>query len=386
LETLQVIEITPDFVDGRHASFVGLRTKARAVTGGASIRTEGEKRMMRSSHRRRVLLAAAFAAALPASALAQEVNLYTTREAGLIQPLLDAFTKDTKIKVNSIFIKDGLAERVKAEGANSPADVLMTVDIGNLMDTVEQGVTQPVQSEALSSAVPAHLRGPNGEWYALSLRARLVYTSKERLKDSAITYEALADPKWKGKFCIRSGQHPYNVALTAAYIVHHGADKAEAWLRGIKANLARKAGGGDREVARDILGGICDIGVANSYYVGLMRSGKGGPEQVKWGEAINVLLPTFEKGGTHVNVSGAAVARHAPNKAGAVKLLEYLVSNDAQALYAQGNYEYPVRPGAKIDPIIAALGTLKSDTVDLRAVANARKTASELADKVGSDN
>ncbi|MEX2128331.1 MAG: Fe(3+) ABC transporter substrate-binding protein [Xanthobacteraceae bacterium] len=342
--------------------------------------------MNRPSCTRRVLFAAALATALPVAVHAQEVNLYTTREAGLIQPLLDAFTTDTKVKVNSIFIKDGLAERVKAEGTNSPADVLMTVDIGNLMDTADQGVTQPVQSEALSGAVPAHLRDPQGNWFALSLRARLVYTSKDRVKDTAITYEALADPKWKGKICIRSGQHPYNIALTAAYIVHHGADKAEAWLRGIKANLARKAAGGDREVARDILGGICDIGVGNSYYVGLMRSGKGGPEQVKWGDAINVLLPTFEKGGTHVNVSGAAVARHAPNKANAVKLLEYLVSNDAQALYAQANFEYPVRPSAKVDPIIATLGTLKTDTVDLRAVAKARKTASELMDEVGFDH
>lgn len=343
--------------------------------------------MTRLSHARLAFFAATVAALVPAAAQAQQqVNLYTTREPGLIQPLLDAFAKDTNIKVNSIFIKDGLAERVKAEGANSPADLLMTVDIGNLMDTVDQDVTQPVQSEALSSAVPAHLRGKDGEWFALSLRARLVYASKDRVKENAITYESLSDPKWKGRFCIRSGQHPYNIALFAAHIVHHGADKTEAWLRGIKANLARKATGGDREVARDILGGICDVGVGNSYYVGLMRSGKGGPEQVKWGNAINVLLPTFQGGGTHVNISGAAVAKHAPNKANAVKLLEFLVSNEAQEIYAKANFEYPVRPTAKVDPIIAALGTLKTDTVDLRAVAKARKTASELVDKVGFDN
>jgi iron(III) transport system substrate-binding protein len=247
-------------------------------------------------------------------------------------------------------------------------------------------VTQPVQSEALSSAIPAHLRDAQGHWFALSLRARLVYASKERVNDTAITYEALADPKWKGKICIRSGQHPYNTALVAAHIVHHGADKTEAWLRGLKANLARKATGGDREVARDILGGICDLGVGNSYYVGLMRSGAGGADQVKWGAAINVLLPTFENGGTHVNVSGAAVAKNSPNKANAVKLLEYLVSNEAQALYAKANFEYPVRASAVIDPIIAALGPLKSDDIDLRAVARSRKTASELIDKVGFDN
>jgi iron(III) transport system substrate-binding protein len=262
----------------------------------------------------------------------------------------------------------------------------MTVDIGNLIDIVDQGITQAVQSEALSAAIPAHLRDAQGHWFALSLRARLVYASKERVREATITYEALADPKWKGKICIRSGQHPYNTALAAAHIVHHGADKTEAWLRGIKANLARKATGGDREVARDILGGICDLGVGNSYYVGLMRSGAGGLEQVKWGAAINVLLPTFENGGTHVNVSGAAVARNAPNKANALKLLEYLVSNEAQALYAKANFEYPVRAGAAIDPVIAALGVLKPDTIDLRSVAKARRAASELVDKVGFDN
>jgi iron(III) transport system substrate-binding protein len=338
------------------------------------------------SHAGRALFAAILLAVVsPAVALAQEVNLYTTREPGLIQPLLDAFSQDTGIRVNSIFIKDGLAERVKAEGVNSPADVLMTVDIGNLIDTVDQGVTQPAQSEALESAIPANLRDRDGHWFALSLRARLVYAAKERVKESAITYEALADPKWKGKVCIRSGQHPYNTALIAAFITHHGVAKTEAWLRNLKANLARKATGGDREVARDILGGICDIGVGNSYYVGLMRSGTGGPEQQKWGEAIKVLLPTFEGGGTHVNISGAAVARHAPNKANAIKLLEFLVSNEAQALYARANFEYPVRNGAVVEPIIAALGALKPDTVDLRAVAKNRKIASDLVDKVGFD-
>ncbi len=340
--------------------------------------------MGRHTVARGTILAAAFAlASLPTAAMAQEVNLYTTREPKLIQPLLDAFTKDTQIKVNAVFIKDGLAERVKAEGANSPADVMMTVDIGNLLDTVDQGVTQPVQSEALSSAVPEHLRDKDGHWYALSLRARLVYASRERVKETTITYESLADPKWKGNVCIRSGQHPYNTALFAAHIVHHGEAKTEEWLKGIKANLARKATGGDREVARDILGGICDVGVGNSYYVGLMRSGRGGPDQEKWGAAINPILATFENGGTHVNISGAAVAKHAPNKESAVKLLEYLVSNDAQAIYAQANFEYPVRPSAKVDPIIAELGKLNTDQVDLREVAKARKAASTLVDKVG---
>lgn len=336
---------------------------------------------------RRAVSGAAFVAlaACPLAATAQEVNLYTTRETGLIQPLLDAFTKSTGIKVNAIFVKDGLIERMKAEGPNSPADVLMTVDFGGLIDAVDQGVTQPVRSEALAAAIPANLRDPDGHWYALSLRARLVYVSKDRVPLTAISYEELANPKWKGKICIRSGQHPYNTALIAAYIARHGEANAEAWLRGVKANLARKATGGDREVARDILGGICDIGVGNSYYVGLMRSGTGSPDWLKWGAAINPLLATFKGGGTHVNISGAAIAKHAPNKANALKLLEYLVSNEAQALYARVNYEYPVRSGAAIDPIIASFGTLKPDSLDLVAIAKNRKLASILVDKVGFD-
>jgi iron(III) transport system substrate-binding protein len=317
-------------------------------------------------------------------ASAQELNLYTTREPGLIQPLIDAFSKASGVKVRSIFVKDGLAERVTAEGAKSPADVLMTVDLGNLIDLVEKGLTQPVRSQALEQAVPANLRGKNGDWFTLSLRARVLYAAKE-LDLSSFTYEQLADPKWKGKVCIRSGQHPYNTALIAAFLAHHGEAKTEAWLRGIKANLARPATGGDRDVARDIMGGICDIGIANSYYVGLMRSGAGGPDQQKWGNAIKVILPTFEGGGTQVNVSGAAVAKYAPNKAAAVTFLEYLVSNEAQKIYAEADYEYPVTSGAAVHPLIGSLGTLKVDGIQLTEIARHRVAASKLVDKVGLD-
>ncbi|MQA28568.1 MAG: extracellular solute-binding protein, partial [Luteitalea sp.] len=292
---------------------------------------------------------------MPVAAGAQEVNLYTTREPGLIQPLLDSFTKATGVKVSSIFVRDGLAERVAAEGAKSPADVLMTVDFGNLLDLTDKGLTQPIQSVALEKAVPSNLRGGKGEWFALSLRARVVYASKT-LALKSVAYEDLADPRWKGKICIRSGQHPYNTALIAAYIAHHGEAAAETWLRAVKDNLARPATGGDREVARDIMGAICDIGVGNSYYVGLMRGGGGGPQQVKWGQAIDVVLPTFRQGGTHVNLSGASVAKYAPHRAEAVRLLEYLASDEAQKLYAEANFEYPVKAGAPIHPIIAALG------------------------------
>ncbi|MGI6246529.1 MAG: extracellular solute-binding protein [Pseudochelatococcus sp.] len=333
------------------------------------------------------LLAGSFLAVLAGTsgAAAAEVNLYTTREPGLIQPLLDAFTKATDIKVNTIFLKDGLAERVASEGDKSPADILMTVDAGNLVDLVEKGLTQSVDSAVLTRTIPSSLRDEKGNWFALSLRARALYAAKD-VDLREITYERLADPVWKGKICIRSGQHPYNVALIGSYIAHHGEEAAEKWLEGLKANLARKAGGGDRDVARDIMGGLCDIGVANSYYVGLMRSGKGGPEQQEWANAIRMILPTFENGGTQVNITGAAVARHAPNRAEAVKLLEYLVSDDAQKIYAEANFEYPVNAGATVAPLIAEYGALKPDTVDLVKGVGFRKKASELAEKVGFDN
>lgn len=328
------------------------------------------------------LLASVFMAG---AAQATELNIYTTREPALLQPLLDSFTTNSGIKVNTVFLKDGLAERVLSEGASSPADILMTVDAGNLVDLVEKGVTQAVDSAALKEAVPAELRDADGNWFALSMRARVLYAAKD-LDLASFNYEDLADAKWKGKVCIRSGQHPYNTALFADYVAHYGAEETEKWLAGVKDNLARKAGGGDRDVAKDILGGICDIGIANSYYVGLMRSGKGGEDQVKWGEAIKVVLPTFKDGGTQVNISGAAVAKNAPNKDNAVKLLEYLVSAEAQKIYAEANYEYPVRQGASVDPIIASFGELKIDNKTLSEIVTHRKQASELAEKVGFDN
>lgn len=339
------------------------------------------------THFLRAALAASALVMGAAAASADEVNVYTTREPGLIQPLFERFTAETGIAVNTIFVKEGLGERVATEGENSPADLFSVVDYGNLIDLVDRGLTQPVQSDVLEAAIPASLRGAGGEWFALSMRARVIYTSKERVTDTAMTYEDLADPKWQGKVCIRSGQHPYNTSLIAALIAKDGAEVAEAWLEGVKANLARKAGGGDRDVARDILAGICDVGVANSYYVGLMRSGKGGEEQVAWGDAINVILPTFKDGaGTHVNVSGAALAKHAPNRDNAVKLLEFLVSDEAQKLYAEANYEYPVKAGAPLDPIVASFGELKIDPLPLTDVAAHRKDASLLVDEVGFDN
>lgn len=320
-----------------------------------------------------------------AQAGASEVNIYTTREPKLIEPLLEAYTKETGTKVNVVFLKDGLAERVAAEGTSSPADLMMAVDAGNLIDLVDKGLTQPIASETLKAAVPEQLRGADDQWFALSWRARVVYAAKD-LGIDTITYEDLADPKFNDQICIRSGQHPYNTALAAAYIAHYGAEQTETWLTGLRDNLARKPGGGDRDVAKDIVGGICKLGIANSYYVGLMRSGSGGPEQQPWGDGIDVKLATFRNGGTHVNISGVALAKNAPNKEEAIKLAEYLVSDEAQQIYAKANYEYPVKAGVPLDPIIASFGEIKIDSVTLAEVVKNRKTATELIDKVGFDN
>ncbi|MDQ1900582.1 Fe(3+) ABC transporter substrate-binding protein [Paracoccus sp. WLY502] len=333
----------------------------------------------------RVALASTAMIAAMGAAHAQELNLYTSREPGLVEPLLEAFTESTGIKVNTVFLKDGLAERVASEGESSPADLLMAVDAGNLADLADKGLTQPVESDVLESAIPENLRDPENHWFGLSMRGRVIYAAKD-LDVDQITYESLADPEWKGRICIRSGQHPYNTALFSAFMSHRDAAQTEEWLTGLKANLARQAGGGDRDGAKDILGGICDIAIANSYYVGLMRSGKGGDEQRAWGDAIKVILPTFEDGGTHVNISGAAVAKHAPNREEAVQLLEYLVSDEAQKIYAEANYEYPVKPGAAIDPIIASFGELKVDPTPLTEIVTNRKEVSELVDRVGFDN
>jgi iron(III) transport system substrate-binding protein len=320
------------------------------------------------------------------SALAQsaEVNLYTSREQRLIQPVLDAFTKDTGIKVRVIYAQNGIEERIAAEGANSPADMLMTVDVSRLVQAREMGITQPANSAALTANVPAQLRDVEGHWFATTLRARVIYASRERVTANAITMEELADPKWKGKICIRDGQNVYNTAMFAHVVARMGADKAEGWLRGVKANLAKKPSGGDRDVAKDIASGQCDIGIGNTYYVGLMLNKE--PERKPWAEAIKVIMPTFAGGGHHVNISGIAITRHAPNRAQAVRLAEWLVSDKAQALYAEQNYEHPIRANIELDPTVKAFGTLQPDSTPLTAIAAQRKTASELVDKVAFNN
>ena len=320
-----------------------------------------------------------------ASAQAAELNIYTYRQPELVKPVFDAFTAATGVRINTIFAAAGLEERIRTEGAASPADILLVEDVGRLQNAVDLGIAQPIASPVLEKAIPANLRDPAGQWFALSQRARVVYASKARTKIDGMTYEDLADPKWKGKVCIRSGQHPYNVALIAAAIAHWGEEKTLDWLKGVKANLAKKPSGGDRDVAKDIAAGVCDIGVGNTYYMGGLIN-ETDPAKRAWGEAVQVVLPSFKGGGVNMNITGAIVAKNAPNKAEAVKFLEFMVGPQAQQLFADANYEYPVLAGVPVNPTVAAFGALKPDTASLREIAKRRKAASELVDVAGFDN
>ena len=312
-----------------------------------------------------------------------EVNIYSYRQPELIQPLLDAFAKETGIEANVLFLDKGLVERMSAEGVNSPADVILTVDIGRLVEAKDGGVTQPLSDETINQHIPAQYRDPNGEWFGLTTRGRVVYASKDRVSETAITYEELADPKWKGKICMRDGQHSYNIGLFASMVAHHGEEYTENWLRGLKENLARKPDGNDRSQAKAIMSGECDIALGNTYYVGLMMTNEKDPEEKEWAAATKVLFPNSEDRGTHVNISGMALAKHAPNKDNAVKLMEFLSSKEAQEIYAEQVFEYPVTPGAKVSEIVASFGKIKPDTLPLTDIAANRKKASELVDKVG---
>jgi iron(III) transport system substrate-binding protein len=314
------------------------------------------------------------------------VNIYSYRQPYLIEPLLAEFTRETGIKTNVIFAEKGLIERIEAEGRNSPADVLLTVDIGNLSQAKDSGITQPVSSEAIEAAIPQAYRDEDNEWVGLTRRARVVYASKDRVKQDAITYEELADPKWRGKICIRSGQHVYNVALIASMIAHHGEEWTEQWLRGVKANLARKPAGDDRLQVKGVYAGECDLAIGNTYYMGAMLKNEKEPEQKAWAESVNMLFPNSDGRGTHVNVSGAVVAKYAPHKENAVKLIEFLASDKGQEMYAEVNNEYPVKDGVAWSPLVKSWGDFKPDPISLNEIASLRKKASELVDKVGFDD
>ncbi len=316
-------------------------------------------------------------------ALAQEINVYSHRQPELIQPLVDAFTKETGIAVNVAFVDKGMAERLQAEGDRSPADLVLTVDIARLMQIVDAGVTQAVQSDVLEADIPAELRDPNDHWFGLTSRARVVYASKDRVQPGEVTtYEDLASDKWKGRLCTRSGLHDYNVALLGAIIVHHDEAYATKWAEGLKANLARKPDGGDRDQVKAIAAGECDIALGNTYYIGQMLAN---PEEKDAAEQVSIVFPTFEGGGTHLNISGVAMTKSAPNRENALKFMEWLASDEAQRIYAETNYEFPVKPGVERSDLVKSWGEFTPDATPLADIAKARATALKIMETVDFD-
>ena len=343
------------------------------------------KRILPTSALVVAVVTAAFGVA--AEVRADELNLYSYRQPFLIQPLMDAFTEETGTTVNSVYAKKGMLERIKSEGPNSPADLVLTVDIGRLNDMVEAGVLAETSSKVLEQQIPAHLRDPQGRWYGLTQRSRVIYASRDRIPvDETFTYESLADPKYKGLICIRSGKHVYNVSLIASMIAHHGEAQTRKWLEGVKANLARKPQGNDRAQAKAIFEGQCDIGIGNTYYYGKMATNSKKPEQKRWAKAIRVVFPNQNDRGAHMNISGAGVLKSSKNKAAAIRLIEFLASPKAQTIYAQQNFEYPVINGVPLDSVTAELGNFKPDTISLTEVAKHRAAASKLVDAVGFDS
>jgi iron(III) transport system substrate-binding protein len=315
--------------------------------------------------------------------LAQEINVYSHRQPELIQPLVDAFTAETGIKVNVAFVDKGMAERLQVEGDRSPADLVLTVDIARLLQIAEADVLQPVQSDVLEANIPAALRDPNDLWFGLTSRARIVYASKDRVAAGDVTtYEDLASEKWKGRLCTRSGLHDYNIALLGAVIVHHGEEAATKWAEGLKANLAKKPDGGDRDQVKAIAAGECDIALGNTYYMGQMLAD---PEQVPWAESVNIVFPTFETGGTHLNISGVAMTKSAPNRENALKFMEWLSGDAAQKIYAETNHEYPVKPGVERSALVTSWGEFTADATPLADIAAQRPAAVKIMETVDFD-
>ncbi len=330
----------------------------------------------------RTLMLATCATLIAAPVLA-DVNIYTTRQPVLIQPVMDAFTAQTGIAVNMAFVDGGIVERLQAEGTRSPADLVMTVDIANLQQIVDAGVVQAVDSDVLAAAVPADLRSPDNLWFGLTTRARIVYASNDRVADGELsTYEDLADPKWEGRICTRSGTHDYNLALLSAVIAHHGEDGARDWAAAVRGNLARKPQGNDRAQVKAIWAGECDISLGNTYYMGQMLAD---PEQIEWANSVRIIFPAFEDGGTHVNVSGIALTQAAPNRDAAIQLMEFLVSPEAQTMYAETNSEYPILAEAQVSDLVASWGTFTADNVALTELAGNRTAALRIMEEVDFD-
>ncbi len=319
--------------------------------------------------------------ALPA--LADEINVYSHRQPELVQPLINAFTAETGIAVNVAFVDKGMAERLVAEGDRSPADLVLTVDIARLMQVVEAGVTQPVPSDVLKTRIPETLRDANDQWFGLTTRARIVYASVDRVQPGEVTtYEDLTSERWRGRICTRSGLNDYNIALLSAVIAHHGEDFAKTWAEGLKANLARKPDGGDRDQVKAIAAGECDIAIGNTYYIGEMLAD---PEQKAAAEAVRIAFPVFEGAGVHLNISGMAMTKSAPNRDNALLFMEWLAGDAAQKIYAETNNEYPVTPGVEQSALVASWGDFTPDSIGLTDIAANRAAALRIMEEVNFD-
>ncbi len=316
------------------------------------------------------------------ASLADEVNVYSFRQPFLIEPIMQEFTKQTGIKVNILFAKKGLIERVKREGELSPADLVLTTDISRLMKLNNLNLTQAVDSKVLTANIPSQYRDPKQHWFALTTRVRNIYSSSERVGPANITYQDLASPEFKGKICTRSGKHPYNVSLVASVIAHQGEASAKVWLEGLKANLARKPQGNDRAQVKAVKDGLCDYALGNNYYLGKMLAD---PKQVPWAQAVNINFPNQKTTGAHVNVSGVVLAKYAPNKSNAIKLMEFLSDDLAQQIYAEVNYEYPVKESVPASKLVASWGDFKADQLPLAEIAKQHKAAIKLLDEVKFD-
>ncbi|WP_245476412.1 extracellular solute-binding protein [Bradyrhizobium sp. Leo170] len=330
-----------------------------------------------------VALASVFVAGMAASR-ADEITLYSTREINLIEPVISAFTKNSGIKVNPVFVEDSLVKRLTSEGNASPADVLITIGLDKTTQLSNQGLTQASASPLLERAAPPNLRGRSSQWITLSIRPRVVMARGDSPL-AAIDYEDLADPKWRGKLCMRSPLHQNNIALIAAYLVHHGEGPTEAWLRGLKDNLVHKPAGKDNDVIREIAQGTCEIGIANTVALAQLRDGREGGDWREWARTVKAVPTTFKGGGSHVNLTGAAIAKHAAHTAAALKFIEFLVTPAAQRIYAAAELEYPVLASADRDPILAEIGSFRADAVLIDQIAAHQQTAVALVKKVGFD-
>ncbi|HWQ40163.1 MAG TPA: Fe(3+) ABC transporter substrate-binding protein [Burkholderiales bacterium] len=324
-----------------------------------------------------VALAALLAVPLGANG-AQEVTVYSARIEQLVRPLFDAYAKQTGVNVRFITDKEGpLLERLKAEGRNTPADILLTVDAGNLWQAAEAALLQPVRSSILEANIPAHLRDPQGLWFGLSVRARTIVYNTDRVKPSELsTYENLAEPHWKGRLCLRTSKKVYNQSLVAMMLAEHGEAKTSQVVRGWVENLSAPVFADDTMMLRAIAAGQCDVGIANTYYFGRLK-------QQSPSLPLAIFWPNQDSSGVHVNVSGAGVTRYAKNRDGAIKLLEWLSSPRAQSIYADANLEYPVNPAVKPDPLVASWGTFKQNLINVAKAGELQAAAVKLMDRAG---